>query len=124
MMACYNGQTLAVKKLLEIPDIDVNFQGRDGRTALIDSVRGSDYRYESVLRMLLSQPDINLDLQDMYHRTALMISIEKGNLRMAYMLIIAGADVAGTVPFVERNLKSAKTEEEREQYQTLLNLVK
>ena len=68
--ACEHDEIGKIKKMIAT-GIDVNFQDKDGWTALMYAcVHGN----EEMVKVLLEQENINVNLQDRYDRTALMIN--------------------------------------------------
>ena len=74
MLACLNGHSDVVGKLLQVRSVKVNRQDKNGHSALLVGVYGN---HTKVVSKLLKASRINLNIQDSKGRTALMLAVFK-----------------------------------------------
>ena len=96
MHAMQSGRENIVNLLLSKPDINVNLQNDEKKTALIYAVEKAESNllyekkieedYEKI-RMLLEKPDINVNLQDNTGKTPLIYAIQKDREDIAELLL-------------------------------------
>ena len=68
--ACPRSLTI-IKRLLDVPDVEVNCKSRDGLFALKYAASSDD---EELLELLLSHPGVDVNNTDNYQNTALMMA--------------------------------------------------
>jgi len=83
-----------LKRLLEIPGINVNLQDNDGQTALMYIASSTNLL---AVQLLLAVPGIDVNLQNRFKKTALMKASEKGYIEIVKLLL--------TVPGITINLQ-------------------
>lgn len=74
--AVYNNDIAKVRQLVAIPGIDINYQGGDGNTALMNTVYIQNE--PDIMRLLLAYPGINVNLKNRYGQTALIMAAKGG----------------------------------------------
>lgn len=84
MLATRQRHENIVKRLLQVPGINVNVQGNTGKTALISAI---EYLNENIVNLLLQIPTVNVNLQDQSGYTALMLATEKGHINIVKLLL-------------------------------------
>ena len=84
MYAVYNNDIKIAKKLIDLPDIDVNIQNDTGKTALIFAVMNQN---DQTVDLLLESPAINVNLIDSDGKTALMYASRNRHGYIAYKLL-------------------------------------
>jgi ankyrin repeat protein len=83
-VACHQGSNIAIKDLLDLPNILVNTADSKGRTPLMWAViRG----HEEAARLLLARPDIEVNAVDSDGTTALNWALEEGSVGTAKLLL-------------------------------------
>jgi len=89
MYAMRSGSPKSVKLLLGHPKIDVNFQNKDGRTALIEVITHIKWfkGFEKEIEILLTHPDIDVNLQDEWGWTALIYAAMYRNEKVVELLL-------------------------------------
>jgi len=93
--ACYAGDVQAAERFLRIPTVDVNVQGRFGRTAL----HNCTYTDRTHLtRLLLDQPAIDVNVRNDRGKTALWYACSLGNAEIVRMLLAVGGVDAWAAP--------------------------
>jgi hypothetical protein len=88
--ACYAGDVQAAERFLRIPTVDVNHQGKFGRTALHNCTYTDRVQ---LTRLLLDQPTIDVNVRNDRGKTALWYACSLGNAEIVRMLLaMAGVD--------------------------------
>lgn len=79
ILAAVHGHENLVKRLLEVPGINVNIQEKFGKTALI---RAASRGYENIVKLLLNTSEIDVNIKDADGVNALMcaIAVEHENI--------------------------------------------
>ncbi len=104
LLACKQGYADIVQRFLCIPDINVNDQDREGCTALIYAVAGSDSdSCKEIVRLLLAIPNINVNVENGRGETALVIAAAYKKIEIVRMLIDAGANTEYALNFARNN---------------------
>ena len=91
-LAAYFGHTDIVRYLVGLPDVDVNYHGRNNDTALHSAV---DDGHRDVVELLIDA-GADIEAQDSTGETPLHYACENGKLAILKMLLKAGADVCAT----------------------------
>ena len=94
--ACSRSLTI-IKRLLDVPDVEVNCKSRDGLFALKYAASSDD---EELLELLLSHPGVDVNNTDNYQNTALMMACYKRNFRIIKRLLV--------VPDINVNCQNAR----------------
>ena len=94
--ACPRSLTI-IKRLLDVPDVEVNCKSRDGLFALKYAASSHD---EELLELLLSHPGIDVNNTDNYQNTALMMACYKRYSRIIKRLLV--------VPDINVNCQNAR----------------
>ena len=94
--ACPRSLTI-IKRLLDVPDVEVNCKSRDGLFALKYAASSDD---EELLELLLSHPGVDVNNTDNYQNTALMMACYKRNFRIIKRLLV--------VPDINVNCQNAR----------------
>ena len=74
--AVYNNNIDEVRRILAQPGVDINYQGTDGNTALMNTVYIQNA--PEIMRMLLAYPRIDVNLKNRYGQTALLMATKGG----------------------------------------------
>ena len=74
--AVYNNDIDKIRVLLTIPGVDINYQGTDGNTALMNTVYIQNE--PEIMRMLLAYSQIDVNIKNRYGQTALIMATKGG----------------------------------------------
>lgn len=96
IVACYHGFVDTVVALAECPHVDVNWQDREGNTALITAAQAG---HATITNYLLNYyPGLDLERRNIFGFTALMKAAMQGRTECVRALMLAGADVQARDP--------------------------
>ena len=95
--ACPRSLTI-IKRLLDVPDVEVNCKSRDGEWFALKYAASNDD--EELLELLLSHPGIDVNNTDNYQNTALMMACYKRYSRIIKRLL--------AVPDINVNCQNAR----------------
>uniref|UniRef100_A0A8C0THG4 Ankyrin repeat domain 33B n=1 Tax=Canis lupus familiaris TaxID=9615 RepID=A0A8C0THG4_CANLF len=96
IVACYHGFVDTVVVLAECPHVDVNWQDKEGNTALITAAQAG---HVTITNYLLNYfPGLDLERRNVFGFTALMKAAMQGRTECIRALMLAGADVHARDP--------------------------
>ena len=93
MTAAKKGNAIEVQRLIDIPEVDVNYADRsrmDARRVLGNHTSlylAARYGHEEVVKVLLQHPKLDVNHRDYFNRTALWLAINRGHLPVSKLLI-------------------------------------
>ncbi|XP_062376789.1 ankyrin repeat domain-containing protein 33B [Sardina pilchardus] len=91
MVACYQGYVDVVINLSQCPHVDVNWQDKEGNTALITAAQAG---HITITNYLLNYfPGVDLERKNVHGFTALMKAAMQGRVECVRALMLAGADM-------------------------------
>ena len=93
MTACGNGLTEAVQRLIQVPEIDLNFQNNKGVTAAMWAVTGGK---DECVKMLRNVPGVNWNIKDKSGWSPITYAINDGNSDILRILL--------TIPNINPNI--------------------
>ncbi|XP_069046945.1 ankyrin repeat domain-containing protein 33B isoform X2 [Lepisosteus oculatus] len=94
MVACYQGYVDVVTALAQCPYVDVNWQDKEGNTALITAAQAGHITISNYL--LNYFPGLDLERRNVHGFTALMKAAMQGRTECVRALMLAGADLEAT----------------------------
>ena len=112
MTAAKKGDAKEVQRLIDIPEVDVNYADRSrmdaprvlgNHTSLYLAAR---YGHEEVVKVLLQHPEVDVNHQDYHNRTPLWQAIYRGHLEVTKTLLNdnrTDVNMAGALRFSARN---------------------